>query len=99
MSSQEQEEAMKEEAQLSISPGGAEVEEDSWDRCLCFTARCQQRCWYVQRDPEQRDLWRIGLAHGEGGWRVASVAPLCPLCGVILLTSAPVAPAEMHTSS
>ena len=75
------------------------IKEDSWERCLCFTARCQQRSWYVQRDREQRDLWRIGLAPGEEGWRVAAVAPLCPLCGIILLTSAPVTPVELHTSS
>ncbi len=99
MSSQEQEASMNEEAQRSISPGAAEIGVASWERCLCFTMRCHQRYWYVQRDPEQRDLWRIGLAPGEEGWRVAAVAPLCPLCGDILLTSAPVAPAELATSS
>jgi hypothetical protein len=99
MSSQEQEKSMNEEAQLSRAPGASEIGEASWERCLCFTARCHQRCWYVQRDPEQRDLWRIGLAPGEEGWRVAAVAPLCPLCGGILLTSAPIAPAESHPSS
>ncbi|HLW03808.1 MAG TPA: hypothetical protein VKT82_34495 [Ktedonobacterales bacterium] len=99
MSSQEQEESMKEEAQLSIPPGAAEIRGASWERCLCFTARCQQRYWYVQRDTGQRDLWRIGLAPGEVGWRVAARAPLCPLCGAILLTSAPVTPAETQKSS
>jgi hypothetical protein len=57
----------------------------SWQRCVCFTPRCQQQRWYVQRYDELHEVWRVTLAPGNAGWLVAASAPVCPFCGATLL--------------
>jgi hypothetical protein len=56
-----------------------------WELCICFTPRCQQQHWYVQRYVELRDVWRVTLTPGDAGWLVAACGPVCPFCGATLL--------------
>jgi hypothetical protein len=56
-----------------------------WELCICFTPRCQQQHWYVQRYDELCDVWRVTLTPGDAGWLVAASGPVCPFCGATLL--------------
>jgi hypothetical protein len=53
---------------------------------ICPNRACNSGAWLVERVEGYPDLWAVTHAANEGCWMVAAADPVCPRCGVTLVT-------------
>lgn len=57
-----------------------------WSAWRCPEGRCRREVWYIQADAWNHALWHVGEEPEQRDWKVAAEAPICPMCGVALVS-------------